>query len=84
MPQILSNLLNSEKFIYVALLWMLPITVFAAMGSISIDEWRHDALWGIGILVGGKSLQGGLAALGGSKPAEADKVDAAKKNKVRE
>jgi hypothetical protein len=57
-PVILRQLLGSEKFIYVSVLFMLPITIFTMMGLMTIDDWRHDALWALGFLIGGKTIQG--------------------------
>ena len=58
MPLILRQLLGSEKFLYTAVLFMLPITVFTALGLMTVAEWRNDALWALGILMGGKTIQG--------------------------
>ena len=66
MPQIIKQLMNSEKFVYVSTLYMFPLTIFCFMGKVSITEWNESALWAVGILVGGKSIQGAAAALSGS------------------
>lgn len=58
MPTIFKQIFNSEKFWYVALLFMAPITMFTAMGLMTIVDWRHDALWALSLLIGGKTLQG--------------------------
>jgi hypothetical protein len=56
-PLILRQLISSEKFLYVVL-FMLPITVFTALGLMTVDDWRHDALWALGMLISGKTVQG--------------------------
>jgi hypothetical protein len=65
MPLVLRQLFASEKFWYVVLLFMAPITAFTAMGIMTVDAWRHDALWAVGVLVGGKSIQGAAASFSG-------------------
>ena len=67
MPLILKNLLNSEKFIYVLLLWQIPMLVLVWQGRVSVDEWRQDALWALGILIGGKTVQGTAAVIANGK-----------------
>ena len=70
LPLILRQVLGSEKFVYVSLLFMIPLTVFAFMGKVSIDAWRHDALWAVGFLVGGKTIQGAAENIGGRRAAD--------------
>jgi hypothetical protein len=64
MPSVLKQLFSSEKFLYVLVLFMVPLTVFTAMGKVSIEAWRHDALWALGFLVGGKTIQGAAQSIG--------------------
>lgn len=73
MPQILRNLVSSEKFMYVVLLWCVPMLVFTFMGKVTIEQWREDSLWALGMLLAGKTLQGTAAAIvNGKKPAGDD------------
>ena len=57
MPQVLKDLFRSEKAV-VAFTILLAITVFVALGKMTVDEWRVDALWILGIYTGGKTAQG--------------------------
>lgn len=69
MPQVLKQLLGSEKFLYVVLLWCLPMLVFTCLGKVTITQWREDSLWALGMLLAGKTLQGTAAAIAnGKKP----------------
>lgn len=70
MPQILRNLLGSEKFMYVLLLWCVPMLVFTLMGKLTIEQWREDSLWALGMLLAGKTVQGTAAALAKKPPGE--------------
>lgn len=74
MPEILKQLFGSEKFMYVLILWQIPITVLAFMGKISVDAWRQDALWALGILIGGKTIQGSAASVAGALTKPTDSV----------
>lgn len=74
MPLILRQLFASEKFVYVSVLFMIPLTVFTIMGKVSIEEWRHDALWALGFLVGGKTIQGAAEKLSGRTPAPSSRT----------
>ena len=68
---VLKSLFSSEKFVVVAFLFMLPLTIFAALGKIPIDAWRHDALWAIGFIVGGSATDTIASAISsGSSPVE--------------
>ena len=63
MPLILKQLLGSEKFLYVALLFMGPLTVMAFLGMVTVEQWRHDAFWSLSLLIGGKTVQGATTAI---------------------
>jgi hypothetical protein len=71
-PNVLLDALSSRKFIYVSFLFMLPITVFTAMGMMSIVDWRHDALWAIGFLISGHTLESVAASIAQPRPSSAD------------
>lgn len=83
MPLILKQLLSSEKFLYAVLLWQIPMLVFVFMGKVSIEAWREDALWALGILIGGKTVQGTAATIVNGKQPPTDgappKIKLAKK-----
>jgi len=68
---VIKSLLSSEKFVVVAFLFMVPLTIFAALGKISIADWRHDALWAIGFIIGGSATDTIASALGGQGSAPA-------------
>jgi hypothetical protein len=72
MPTVFKDLLGSQKFIAVSVLFMLPITVFTALGLMSIEAWRHDALWALGFLISGHTLEGVAASIAQPRPASAD------------
>jgi hypothetical protein len=69
MPLIWRQVFGSEKFVYTALLFMLPITIFTAMGLMTVADWRHDALWALGMLLSGKTLQGMADRIGAPRSA---------------
>lgn len=56
-PQVLKDLAGSEKAIF-ALLILIAITVFTALGKMTVTEWRTDALIILGIYTAGKTTQG--------------------------
>lgn len=60
------NLVNSEKAVALGLL-VIAATVLAAMGLMTVAEWREYTVWLAGIYVSGKTVQGAVAAMAGAK-----------------
>lgn len=77
MPPVFKDLLGSQKFIAISVLFMVPITVFTALHLMTIEAWRHDALWAIGFLISGHTLEGVAASIGQPRPASADQTTTA-------
>ena len=64
MPQVLKNLFSSEKGL-LAVLCLVAITVLAALGKMTVPEWRDTMLWIVGIYTGGKTVTGAVTAMTG-------------------
>ena len=73
---VLKNLLNSEKGVFVLAL-IIGATVLAALGHMTIDQWIDYTKWMATIYVAGKTVHGAASAIGGravDHDALADKI----------
>jgi len=62
MPNVISNLLNSEKGV-MGLALLVGVTILAGLGRVTPDDWLSYTQWIFGIYVGGKSIQGAATAI---------------------
>jgi len=76
-PQILKNLLNSEKAVASALPLIIA-TVFVFTGKITYQQWMDFAEVITGIYVGGKTIHGAAVAMSAGKAGGKDEVEALK------
>ena len=60
--QVLANFLGSEKAM-ASFVVFLACTVLAAIGKLSVADWKEMSLWILGIYVGGKTIQGAATSL---------------------
>ncbi len=74
MSNVLKELASSEKAV-VCIVLLVAASVLAALGTMSIADWKQFALWMAGIYVGGKAIQGGAVALGRGKANTAELAD---------
>jgi hypothetical protein len=66
MPTGLKSLLSSEKALF-AIALAIAATVLAALGKMTVAEWKEYTLWVLGIYTSGKTIQGAAAALTATK-----------------
>ena len=67
-PNVLKQLANSEKAVFVGLL-VIAASALTALDFMSVAEWQDYTKWLAGIYVGGKAVEGAASSVAGAMKA---------------